>query len=394
MQQPELPIELPLYEVFQALRQKELAEFGRVRAADIQSYLQVVQVLQQGYCLQHADQLVSLCAKLWLKPFHGDTPGFTKQWLKDAIYKALKKYDLVDTGKAVADAVTPDQPVQNTAPPASQTGTGDGGIKPPFGEAAEPAMVEMQETNTLRFYVAAQNNQDVQQQAQLPASKVAGESFIVNGLYLPVNPRRIEQTIRSYKTLSKHASRRDIDLEATIERIAKQGYFDTYERRPQRSFSTDWTILIDHGGSMAAFEKLSDAIATAATSENINNKGKVLYFRNYPENFLYHDAGHFTSIPFKDFIAGPVKNIVIISDAGAARGGVNLQRAEATRAVLEKLGRHRVAWLNPIPRRRWKNTTAAKISGYVNMFEVGDSQQDNLGNIVRLFKDKINNPLA
>jgi hypothetical protein len=48
-----------------------------------------------------------------------------------------------------------------------------------------------------------------------------------------------------------------------------------------------------------------------------------------------------------------------------------------------------VAWINPMPRVRWTNTSAEMIASYVDMFDIGEGGVDELANIVRLFKSKI-----
>ena len=63
--------------------------------------------------------------------------------------------------------------------------------------------------------------------------------------------------------------------------------------------------------------------------------------------------------------------LLIFSDAGAARGNLSLERAHATAAFLNILKRHvsSVAWLNPMPPHRWWGTTAELTAHQVSMFE-------------------------
>ena len=101
------------------------------------------------------------------------------------------------------------------------------------------------------------------------------------------------------------------------------------------------------------------------------------------------NAEHTESVSLRTFAASKRRNILIVSDAGAARGYLNEDRIQQTYTLLHRLRKHRIAWLNPLPRERWKNTSADIISDFVHMFETGDDNGDDLGNIVRLFKSKI-----
>ncbi|WP_414579694.1 hypothetical protein [Anabaena sp. CCY 9402-a] len=64
--------------------------------------------------------------------------------------------------------------------------------------------------------------------------------------------------------------------------------------------------------------------------------------------------------------------VLIFSDAGAARGGYSEERYELTREFITQLQHHvrYIAWLNPMPRKRWFGTTAGEIAHLVPMFEV------------------------
>ena len=66
--------------------------------------------------------------------------------------------------------------------------------------------------------------------------------------------------------------------------------------------------------------------------------------------------------------------VLIVSDAGAARGNRDVVRADRTADFLRTLRRTNpwVAWLNPVPLDRWEGTTAAEVRdrGPVPMFSL------------------------
>jgi uncharacterized protein with von Willebrand factor type A (vWA) domain len=63
-------------------------------------------------------------------------------------------------------------------------------------------------------------------------------------------------------------------------------------------------------------------------------------------------------------------SVLIISDAGAARGYYDRRRVAETKAFLKTLSAYTYlyTWLNPMPQNRWRATTAADIADIVPMF--------------------------
>jgi uncharacterized protein with von Willebrand factor type A (vWA) domain len=64
--------------------------------------------------------------------------------------------------------------------------------------------------------------------------------------------------------------------------------------------------------------------------------------------------------------------VLIVSDAGAARGNFDQERVDNTKVWIEKLQQsvRYFAWLNPMPSECWPKTTAGEIARFVPMFEI------------------------
>jgi len=412
-----LPIEIPLLEVFQELRQLESQM--QHQCADTESYLELVDMLRKGYFLQSREQLYFLCEKLWLKPFHNDRYPVNARILRQLIDKALLAYEeqgpttqgptapgpgQVDPGTASGGSPghkdAPGTPPGKRTPAKGTGQTGTGATGPgatgtadtqPLAEPGFDDPMRVGDTS-LRLFIGDQpaapaaraTDIDDETQAQLLSKR-----YLVQGFYFPISTRRIEQTIRSYRYKGRKHGGAAIDVEATLQSIIRKGYFDEYERAKEYSYTTDWTLLIDHEGSMVPFHFLSEEIANIAIRQNAEGRDNIFYFSNCPVNFLYRDQEHRAAVKLAAFAAGPRRNILVISDAGAARGSFNETRIAGTKKMLQLLRQHKIAWLNPLPRRRWDNTSAAEIARAVDMFEIGDGNTDDLGNIVRVFKSKI-----
>ena len=387
-------IELPLYDAFARLM--ELEKSSEHRSVDPNSYLALVETLHSGYMLNSDEELIFFCKKLWLKPFHRENNIITEKLVEDLVRQSLARYATSnDPGKTAenksprtADNSLPtaqtekqntDSPVTNAkeeTKPAADIKLDDPVLKPE--ESKGDLCISIEE-------VEAGNKMSERSYASLFNDK----SYQFNYEYLPVSRRFIEQTIRSLRYKVKGAGKPALDVAATVKEAAIKGRFENWEMREEDAFTTKWTLLLDHEGSMIAFESLQKALVEAAFNGTLPNEGDVFYFRNLPGNFLYLNAEHTESISLRTFAASTRRNILIVSDAGAARGYLNEDRIQQTYTLLHRLRKHRIAWLNPLPRERWKNTSADIISDFVHMFETGDDNGDNLGNIVRLFKSKI-----
>ncbi|NWF61469.1 MAG: hypothetical protein HXY43_20010 [Fischerella sp.] len=77
--------------------------------------------------------------------------------------------------------------------------------------------------------------------------------------------------------------------------------------------------------------------------------------------------------------------VLIFSDAGAARGGLSLERLELTEKFLNQLKQKAryIAWLNPMAKERWFGTTAGEIAPLVPMFDFSHQGLDGVIDVLR-----------
>jgi uncharacterized protein len=127
---------------------------------------------------------------------------------------------------------------------------------------------------------------------------------------------------------------------------------------------------------MMPFHGLSQQLVTSLARGGNLNITRCYYFHNYIEDELYTNPQWEDEKLLEKVLQELHPNhtlTIIFSDAGAARGGYNVQRVAAIEALLELLRSHThsLVWLNPIPRTRWTNTTASAIHRLLNgaMFE-------------------------
>ena len=91
--------------------------------------------------------------------------------------------------------------------------------------------------------------------------------------------------------------------------------------------------------------------------------------------YLYYDPEHQEAESVNQVLThltSEYTGVLIFSDGGAAHGRWNPERVCSTQTFLTQLKQRvrYIAWLNPMPRERWADTTAEPISGLVPMFEL------------------------
>ena len=200
------------------------------------------------------------------------------------------------------------------------------------------------------------------------------DRFVLTANFLPVTQRQMKQSWRYLRQLVREGLPTELDVDATVRRIAHYGMLLEPVLVPPRMNQTELLLLIDQEGSMVAFRALSERLAETASRGGQLGKMGIHYFHNCPITYLYRDPLHLESEPIEGVLAQLRRDravVLIFSDAGAARGGLNPERVEATKAFLRQLKPQirRVAWLNPVPKARWATTSAMEIAQFVPMFE-------------------------
>jgi len=200
------------------------------------------------------------------------------------------------------------------------------------------------------------------------------DRFVLSANYLPVTQRQMKQSWRHLRRTVREGLATELDMEATVRQIACEGILLELRLIPPRVNRTELVLLIDQDGSMVPFHSLSGRLAETAQRGGRLGKAGIYYFHNCPIDYLYTDRWHQQAESIPTVLARLRRDrtvILIFSDGGAARGGLNFRRVSLTIAFLRQLKQHvhYVAWVNPMPKTRWAGTTAGEIAPYVPMFE-------------------------
>lgn len=179
-----------------------------------------------------------------------------------------------------------------------------------------------------------------------------------------VSARQIARSLRYFRNMQRQGSKTEFDVFATIEDAYQKGMFVEPVLVAPRTNAARIMILIDQKGSMKPFEVLLEAFESGVDSSGLQNVAKY-YFHDVPIDHIFRDRNLSDGIDLITALRkGNNSSLLIISDAGAARGNIDRKRILATQEFLDTTVSfvNQLAWLNPVPRYRWANTSAAHIA--------------------------------
>ncbi|MCW1428417.1 vWA domain-containing protein [Novosphingobium sp. JCM 18896] len=183
--------------------------------------------------------------------------------------------------------------------------------------------------------------------------------------------RNIKVALRRLRRFAREGSAEELDLDATIEGTAKQGWLDI-RMRPERHNAVKVLLFLDVGGSMDPHIKLVEELFSAANTEFKNLE--FFYFHNclyesvwkdnrrrYSERTPTWDVLHKYGHDYKViFVGDAAMSPYEISHAG---GSVEHFNEEAGATWLQRVMHIYPAtvWLNPVPERQWEYSNSTKL---------------------------------
>jgi hypothetical protein len=123
---------------------------------------------------------------------------------------------------------------------------------------------------------------------------------------------------------------------------------------------------------MEPFQPLTDTLVESIRRSGLADRLTRYYFHNVPRQHFYKHPLLSQRQPLAESLSTYARGneVLIVSDAGAARTSYRSSRLEDTRSFLDALSRetYLMAWLNPLPRERWEGTTAEDVAKLIPMF--------------------------
>ncbi|MES2753964.1 MAG: VWA domain-containing protein [Pseudomonadota bacterium] len=183
--------------------------------------------------------------------------------------------------------------------------------------------------------------------------------------------RNIKVALRRLRRFAREGAADELDIDATIDGTAKQGWLDVV-MRPERHNAVKLLLFLDVGGSMDPFVKLCEELFSAATSEFKNLE--FFYFHNCPYEGVWKDNRRRFSerTPMWDVLHkyGHDYKLIFVGDASMSPyeithpgGSVEHFNEESGAVWLHRLTTTypAAAWLNPVPREQWGYSQSVKI---------------------------------
>lgn len=178
-----------------------------------------------------------------------------------------------------------------------------------------------------------------------------------------------------------------LDVPATVAQYARQGFYLSPVYRRRLINHAHLMLFVDQGGSMMPFHRITRELVETAVHASDITRTDVYYFQNVPGEYVYTDSKRTQAISLNHALASCYNDtsVMIISDAGAARGYRNRERNRQTTRFLNTIKRHTslVAWLNPMPKKRWLGSSAQIIARKTQMFQLDRTNFDYAIDMVR-----------
>ncbi len=183
--------------------------------------------------------------------------------------------------------------------------------------------------------------------------------------------RNIKVALRRLRRFAREGAAEELDLDATIEGTAKQGWLDIH-MRPERHNAVKVLLFLDVGGSMDPFIKLVEELFSAANAEFKNLE--FFYFHNCLYEGVWKDNARRWSQRDKTWDIlhkyGHDYKVIFVGDAAMSPyeithpgGSVEHVNDEAGAVWLQRV-RHTypaTVWLNPTPERQWEYSSSTQL---------------------------------
>ena len=368
-----------MWELFTQLRR-----YGFPLSPD--DYENLRQALKAGFGLSSREALCDLCCALWSKSKREKT-------LLESLFNQRR---VVEWDVSESELIDQSEPETGELPP-----------KPEFAE-----MEESIETAKSPGGLPPLHFDDL----ELPDI-----SFVFTPQF-PLTEREIAQAWRRLRKPVRFGPPVELDIDATISSRCRSGVVSDVVLVPRRRNTARLLILVDRQGSMTPFHRFVDHVVAAICQSGRLESVATYYFHDIPaegadetvlgsisdqlfpemdsilskimplsKGCLYDDPSLLAPIDMMNMLEkfATAAAIVIISDAGAARGKYDVIRLLDTIAFLKTLHEFSstYVWLNPLPIEKYWDTdkinTARQIARHVPMFPMNQTGVHQAVNVLR-----------
>lgn len=376
-----------LYQLFLRL-QKYDRQLGH-QALGVKEFYTLIEALDKGVGLSDEHHFKKLVRWLWRKPHH------QKEVFNEILEEGLEHiYQQLGTESKKGEKTPVRDQKDKSGEQGSEKGKKAREAPSPIQKKAkkQPAKTELEpepvEDSLIISFEKADPDKDedgLKLDIENLSEQINRYGYFLEGNYFELGGRQLQQGIRTLRRRVTDKHKKVLDLEATIDKASRQGFLESLEYRFGQRWTTDLLVLVDQGDSMVAFEPFSRQLVDIIDRDYDIEKA-IAFFKETPYRHVFLDRAQRNALAVSKIAESPLQPVLIISDAGAATGRIDEFRVENTVDFLARIRKHRVAWLNPMPRGRWQDTSAEYIAQYTSMFYIDPTE---LVNAVKLFKAKI-----
>jgi uncharacterized protein len=360
-----------LFQVFERLRQKGVP-------LGVGDYLVAIEAIQAGFGLEDFDSLKELCRLLWAK-------SLEDQELFNIAFDELVKPKLLNTSKTSTNNSESTNRENSPSPKKPQNLANSPNLTESVSQSKQQSKSQAR-LQTLKLPADSQNQSLILQPFQIQTTR----QYQLTP-QLPITKRDMIAVWRKLRRPQRVGAPEELNIEATINSVCRTGMLLRPVLEPRRRNLASLVILVDIQGSMTPFALFTETVIESILRGGCLGKTTLYYFHNYPTKVVYQRSNLTHSLPLKTILDEQVKgsSVLIISDAGAARGYYSGTRVKETQNFIETLSNYTYlyAWLNPMPKNRWVATTAEDIAESIKpnvpMFPLDQNGLNDTVNILR-----------
>ena len=366
--------ELPLLEVFVTLKERYRLSLG------ITEYITVVSCLRSGIGIDSKEDLEALCCLIWSKSQEDEfaiKDALNQMWIGVRAIPLQANSDFSSLDCKEDSTETDDHKQKENEENKDNQGAGDEAADTSAGAEAE-TLSKTDDNDTAHPNIDAAINDlepiEIAQSYRRRHRQDRYQKFTIRAEYLPVTKRQMIQNWRYLRRYIRRGTNTELDILATVQRIGRQGIIGKPVMVSPKINQASIILMIDQNGSMMPFHTLSRQLSETATTGARFKSIKVFYFHNCPGQYLYSRLSlsdpHLMTEVMDNAEEGT--SVLVVSDAGAARGNYNDERVKTVKKWISQMRQsiQHIAWLNPMPIDEWKGNSAEAISQLAPMFEM------------------------
>jgi hypothetical protein len=327
-----------------------------------EQYARFRQALLLGFGSKSTEDLRQLCRLLWVKP----STNYDEKKFERVFKQFVEKLPKLPPSQKIDDLpdVSEDDrlPAADAPPKVPAQINGEMPTLPPRvfpGEEPEQKEADVQVPSAIAVAPESQ-----------PGSAVLHSNYSVTPTTFPVSEADWYHLWLSLKKPTPIRRERELDVRQTINRLEREGPDCDPVLIPLLSRRSNLVIWLDTSNAMMPFQMVFQPLIHLVRSGRIH-PAEMHYFTTVPLQFVYPWQHPTQAEPIDRVLSRLHRQrtiAVILSDAGAASRRYNLKRVNKTNEFLEKLAPcvQQVIWVNPLPKERWKYSSAVDIAQFLD----------------------------